>query len=107
MSALCNALFMRRINLLVCCYVSEDGFMLITGQLGGALISCNLFAILVLFGIPDNFHFIQFRCFLFIIMDFFYFDIKRCWRCILTPSRDLAYIEGAAPINPISVQLLH
>jgi hypothetical protein len=27
--------------------------------------------------------------------------------CILTPSHDLAYIEGAAPINPICVQLLH
>jgi hypothetical protein len=27
--------------------------------------------------------------------------------CILTPSRDLAYLEGAAPINPICVQLLH
>jgi hypothetical protein len=30
-----------------------------------------------------------------------------CWRCILTPSRDLACIEAAAPINPICVQLLH
>jgi hypothetical protein len=27
--------------------------------------------------------------------------------CILTPSRDLAYMEGAAPINTICVQLLH
>jgi hypothetical protein len=27
--------------------------------------------------------------------------------CILTPSRDLAYMEGAAPINPTCVQLLH
>jgi len=27
--------------------------------------------------------------------------------CILTPSRDLAYIEAAAPINPTCVQLLH
>jgi hypothetical protein len=27
--------------------------------------------------------------------------------CILTPSRDLTYIEGAAPINPTCVQLLH
>jgi hypothetical protein len=33
--------------------------------------------------------------------------INYCWRCILTPSRDLAYIEAAAPINPICVQLLH
>jgi len=22
---------------------------------------------------------------------------RECWRCILTPSRDLAYIEAAAP----------
>jgi hypothetical protein len=34
-------------------------------------------------------------------------DDGNCWRCILTPSRDLAYIEAAAPINPICVQLLH
>jgi hypothetical protein len=29
-----------------------------------------------------------------------------CWRCIFTPSRDLAYIELPPPINPICVQLL-
>jgi hypothetical protein len=27
--------------------------------------------------------------------------------CILTPSRDLAYVGTAAPINPTCVQLLH
>jgi hypothetical protein len=39
----------------------------------------------------------------------FHFEI-RGWlmlECILTPSRDLAYMEGAAPINPTCVQLLH